>query len=292
MKIRLGLAVMILYFAGSFTGYDAARPSFGVVTTNALRFLIAATLLCLLARRRLAAAREVRRHLIVAGMFGVGMMAVLMGFGVDRSSATLAALVMGLEPIGITIAAAVVARDRPTRRVLIGLALGFSGGAVASGAFTVPLGNVPTAALIAMLTAVAAFSIYAATVRRYSQDVDPLAVAATTQLGAVLLVLPASLLDGLDNGMVRGPITLGALAGIAFLGLGSGTAYMLLSSVLAAIPASRFAVFMYLMPVVGVLIAWAILGDAPYLRHLVGGTLILLAVFVAERRRPVPVAAA
>jgi drug/metabolite transporter (DMT)-like permease len=285
VKVRLALGVMILYFAGSFTGYDAARPSFGVVTTNALRFAIAAALLCILARRRIAATREIRRYLLVAGMFGVGMMAVLMGFGVDRSSATLAALVMGLEPIGITIAAAVVARDRPTRRILLGLALGFTGGAVASGALTEPLGNVPASAVIAMLTAVAAFSVYAATVRRFSQDVDPLAVAAVTQVGAGLLVIPASLLDGLDNGMVRGPITAGAIAGVAFLGLGSGTAYMLLSSVLAAIPASRFAVFMYLMPVVGVLIAWIILGDAPYLRHVVGGGLILLAVWVAERSR-------
>lgn len=291
MRIRLALAVMILYFAGSFTGYDAARPSFGVVTTNAMRFLIAAGLLCFLARKRLGATREVRRYLLVAGMFGVGVMAVLMGFGVDRSSATLAALVMGLEPIGITIAAAVVARDPPTRRVLLGLAVGFTGGAVASGALTVPLGAVPTLAVVSMLTAVAAFSVYAATVRRFSQDVDPLAVAAVTQVGAALLVVPAALLDGLDSGMVRGPITGNAVAGVLFLGLGSGTAYMLLSSILAAIPASRFAVFMYLMPVAGVVIAWIVLGDRPYLRHVVGGGLILLAVWFAERKRLTMVAA-
>jgi drug/metabolite transporter (DMT)-like permease len=40
---------------------------------------------------------------------------------------------------------------------------------------------------------------------------------------------------------------------------------------------------MYLLPVVGVAVAWIVLGDAPYARHLVGGALILGAVWVSER---------
>jgi drug/metabolite transporter (DMT)-like permease len=40
---------------------------------------------------------------------------------------------------------------------------------------------------------------------------------------------------------------------------------------------------MYLLPVVGVTVAWIALGDAPYARHLAGGALILGAVWVSER---------
>ncbi len=40
---------------------------------------------------------------------------------------------------------------------------------------------------------------------------------------------------------------------------------------------------MYLLPVVGVTVAWIVLGDKPYARHLVGGALILSAVWISER---------
>ena len=64
-----------------------------------------------------------------------------------------------------------------------------------------------------LLGTVVAFSIYTSQVRRIAGGVDPLAVAALTQVGAVILVLPACLIDVADRGMVRGAITPEALAG-------------------------------------------------------------------------------
>lgn len=282
-QIRAALGVMVLYFGSSFTAYAAAEESFGFVTINAFRFVLASLLLLAISRGRLSTVRHVRGRLLLAGAYGVGLMAILMAYGVDRATPTLASLVMALESPGIALAAAFVARDRPTRAALVSLAIGFSGAAIASGALTEPPGEVPYLAVGALLGAVVSFSIYAATIRRTAPTADPLAVATVVQIGAALFAAPLLVLDVLDQGIVRDTPDFAAIISVIIIGAGSALGYWLMSSVLAKATASRFAVSMYLLPVVGVAVAWIALGDAPYARHLVGGALILGAVWVSER---------
>ncbi len=202
-QIRAAMGVMVLYFGSSFTAYAAAEESFGFVTINAFRFVLASLLLLAISRGRLSTVRHVRGRLLLAGAYGVGLMAILMAYGVDRATPTLASLVMALESPGIALAAAFVARDRPTRAALVSLAIGFSGAAIASGALTEPPGEVPFLAVGALLGAVVSFSIYAATIRRTAPTADPLAVATVVQIGAAMFAAPLLLLDVLDQGIVR-----------------------------------------------------------------------------------------
>ena len=106
-KIRAALGVMVLYFGSSFTAYAAASDEFGFVTINVGRFLLASALLLVISRGRLGSIRQYRGRLLLAGGYGVGLMAILMAFGVDRASPTLASLVMALESPGIAVAARV-----------------------------------------------------------------------------------------------------------------------------------------------------------------------------------------
>ena len=281
-QIRAALGVMVLYFGSSFTAYAAAEESFGFVTINAGRFVLASLILLAISRGRLSTVRHVRGRLLLAGAYGVGLMAILMAYGVDRASPTLASLVMALESPGIALAAAFVARDRPTRAAMISLAIGFSGSAIASGALTEPPSEVPYLAVAALLGAVVSFSIYAATIRRIAPTADPLAVATVVQIGAAMFAAPMLVLDVLDQGIIRDTPDAAAIISVIIIGAGSALGYWLMSSVLARASASRFAVSMYLLPVVGVAVAWIVLGDAPYARHVVGGALILGAVWVSE----------
>jgi drug/metabolite transporter (DMT)-like permease len=282
-QIRAALGVMVLYFGSSFTAYAAAEESFGFVTINVGRFVLASVILLVISRGRLATVRHVRGRLLLAGGYGVGVMAILMAFGVDRATPTLASLVMALESPGIAVAAAFVARDRPTRAAILSLLIGFAGSAIASGAITEPPSEVPFLAVAALLGAVISFSVYAATIRRTAPSADPLAVATVVQIGAAMFAAPLLLLDVFDRGIVRDTPDAAAIISVVVIGAGSALGYWLMSSVLARASASRFAVSMYLLPVVGVTVAWIALGDAPYARHLVGGALILGAVWVSER---------
>ena len=214
-------------------------------------------MLVIIARHRLPTARHHVRQLFLIGMFGIGLMAVFMGIGVDRGSATIGSIVVGLEPIGVALAGVLLVGDAPSRRVVVALVVGFTGALVASGVFTEHSGPSPVLPIILLLGTVVAFSVYTAFVRRVGRGVDPLAVAAVTQVGALIFVIPACLFDVLDGGMVRGDsITPKALSAAIFLGVGSAIAYLLLCLVLSNQPSNRVAVTMFLTPVFGVIFSW------------------------------------
>jgi drug/metabolite transporter (DMT)-like permease len=284
LAVRAALLTIVVFFGGSLPAYKLASESFGPATTNLIRFVLATTMLVLIARRRLSSARLHIRRLIVIGMFGIGLMAVFMGIGVDRGSATIGSIVVGLEPIGVALAGMLLVGDAPSRRSIVALIIGFTGAMVASGVFTENSGPSPVVPIILLLGTVVAFSIYTAFVRREGRGIDPLAVAAVTQVGALLFVIPACLFDVLDGGMLRGDsITPKAFGAVIFLGIGSGIAYLLLCLVLSNQPSNRVAVTLFLTPVFGVIFSWVIVGEHLHWRDAVGGALVLLAVWINER---------
>ena len=240
-------------------------------------------MLMIVARRRLPSARGHVRQLIVIGMFGIGLMAVFMGIGVDRGSATIGSIVVGLEPIGVAIAGVLLVGDAPSRRSMIALVVGFTGALVASGVFTENSGPSPVLPIVLLL------GTWSRLARR-SFGVPgagrPTKVASVTQIGALMFVIPACLFDVLDGGMLRGDsVTPQAFGAVVFLGIGSGIAYLLLCLVLANQPSNRVAVTLFLTPLIGVIFAWLVVGEHLHWRDGVGGALVLLAVWISERAR-------
>ena len=162
LAVRATLLTIVVFFGGSLPAYKLASESFGPATTNLVRFMLAAVVLVTVARRRLHTAKAHIRRLIVIGMFGIGLMAVFMGIGVDRGSATIGSIVVGLEPIGVALAGVLLVGDAPSRRSIVALIVGFTGALVASGVFTEHSGPSPVLPIILLLGTVIAFSIYTA----------------------------------------------------------------------------------------------------------------------------------
>lgn len=282
-RVRLALLTIVLFFGGSMPAYKLASPSFGPATTNLIRFSIATVVLMFVARKRLRVEREQFVRLLVVGMFGLGLMAVFMGIGIDRGSATIGSIVVGLEPIGVALAGVLLVGDAPSVRSIVALVVGFCGALVASGVFTEPSGKTPMLPMALMFGTVVTFSIYTAMVRRVARGMDPLAVAAITQLGALCFVVPACLFDVFDGGMLRGDSVSGKASGaVVFLGVGSAIGYLLLCTVLASQPSSRVAVSMFLTPLIGVALSWAAVSEKLHVRTGVGGLIVLLAVWISE----------
>jgi len=122
-------------------------------------------------------------------------------------------------------------------------------------------------------------------VRREAGRVDAGAVALVTSIGACIVTLPLIALDAAHGQVVQGDLDWSSVAVAVYIGVGSGIAYFLFAHVLSRLPASRFAVAMYAVPTLGVLASWVVLGERPIARDVVGGTMILAAVWVAEHRR-------
>jgi len=79
-------------------------------------------------------------------------------------------------------------------------------------------------------------------------------------------------------------ITSSSLIGVGFLGIFcSGMAYIAWYDGLQALPASQIGAFLYLEPLVAVLVAWAVLGESLIPISLLGGAVILLGVRLVQK---------
>ena len=194
---------------------------------------------------------------------------------------------LGLEPIGIAVVGAFALCERPTRPEVAGLLLGLLGIVVVSGALTVGIDRIPVRAIGFLLLTVVLFSLFTIEVRRHSQRTEPQAVAAVTSLGATLFTLPFALVQVVSGGAVHGAGR-AQLAALVYLGLATGLAYGLFAWLLARVSSTTLALMLYLLPPLGVIASFLVLGEQPSARDVAGGALILLAIWVARRRRGAP----
>ena len=283
-QILAALLTMVAFFGGSLPAYKIASASYGPATINLGRFVLAVACISAFSRRRPTGRNVPTRSLLVVGFFGLGLMTLFMSIGVDRGSAVIGSIVVGLEPIGVALAGVLLVGDRPSPTAKLALLVGFSGALVASGVFTQKTGSSPIVPMVLLLGTVTTFSIYTANVRRIGKGVDALKVTQITQIGALFFIVPACLLDVFDGGMIRsGGVTAKATAAMVFLGIGSAVGYMVLCSVLASVPSHRVAVSMFLTPLFGVFFSWLLAGEDLHLRDGVGGLLVLLALWISER---------
>ena len=278
------LVVTLVLFGSSFPAFKLATEGFGVGTVAGVRFALATATLLVIGRGLPSLEPEMWRRLLLIGAVGLGGQAVAMTAGIDAGSSTLGALVLGLEPIGVAVAAVLVARERPTPATLAGLALGLAGVAVVSGLLTSGVSGAGRPVAFLLLTVVL-FAAYTVSVRREAGRLDAGAVAVATSIGASILTLPLIAVDAVRGDVVQSDVRGSAVAAAIYIGVGSGIAYLLFAHVLSRLPASRFAVAMYAVPTIGVLGSWAVLGERPITRDVVGGAMILAAVWVAEHRR-------
>ncbi len=170
--------------------------------------------------------------------------------------------------------------ERPGWLGAVGVALGFVGVALlASGG---DMRGVALPGLILALAGAAAWAGYTLLGRRLGAGRDPIALTAASALvGAILL------------GALAGPAAVGAAIERASLDVrlaalwsgvaGTGATYALWASALRRLPASRVAPVQYLIPPMGLLFAWMILGEVPGPTLLLAATLILAGVAVAQR---------
>jgi drug/metabolite transporter (DMT)-like permease len=284
LRATVELVVCLVLFGSSFPAFKLATEGFGVGTVAGVRFAVATATLVLIGRGLPSLERRLWRRLLLIGAVGLGGQAVAMTAGIDAGSSTLGALVLGLEPIGVAVAAVLVARERPTPATLAGLALGLAGVAVVSGLVTAGLSGAGRPVAFLLLTVVL-FAAYTVSVRREAGRLDAAAVAVVTSVGASILTLPLIALDAARGDVVQPDLRASAVVAMVYIGVGSGIAYLLFAHVLSRLPASRFAVAMYAVPTIGVLGSWVVLGERPIARDVVGGAMILAAVWVAEHRR-------
>src|SRR5918994_1551681 len=129
-------AIVALAVAGSLWGLTVPLSKVGMAWLDAgwlavARFAIAAPLLALLARRNLRGA--VSPRVVAAGAIGYGAVIVLQNAGIERTSVSHAALIVGAVPVLVAAIAAVLGPGSGGRLMWGGSLLALAGVALVAG---------------------------------------------------------------------------------------------------------------------------------------------------------------
>ena len=224
-----------------------------------------------------------RRDLLGIAAFGVlwlGVYSVTLNEAERRVDAGTAAMLINTGPILIAILAGIFLKEGFPRWLFAGCAVAFSG-CVLIGLASSQSGS--RAGLGIALLIVAAFAYAAAVViqKPVLARASPLQVTWLGCAAGTVVCLPfaPTLVGELDDG---GATAIGWMVylGVASTALGFGT----WTYALRRTSAGRLASLTYLIPVVAILLGWALLGETPPWLAAVGGALCLAGVFLARRR--------
>jgi drug/metabolite transporter (DMT)-like permease len=240
-------------------------------------------------RQILRAGRPARLRLLAMGGLGYALPLTLGNYGVAYSTASHASLLIGTEPICVALFGALLIGERLSALRLLALGVGLVGAtAVVSDGH--PLQGVRGSAHltgdILLIAHGAAWSIYTIAGKSLLGRFPPLGISAASLAVALPLLLPLAALE-LPR-LEPGPALVAALGWALALGLfASALGTVLWNQALARMDASTLAGFVFLQPVVGVLLGHFLLGEELRPEAVAGGVLVFAGVYLlAFEARP------
>ena len=239
------------------------------------------------------------RNILAIGAFlSLGQFALLYLALALGMPAGLASLLLQTQVVLSVIVSAIVLRERPTRRQLVGIIVGMAGLTV------VVVGHsaaAPWLPLVVTMLAALAWAIGNVLSRRakaasgLSLVVWSGLVVPIPSLALALIVdTPAVVIDSIVN------ISLVAILSTVYTAVAASLiGYGIWNSLLARYPTSSVVPFTLLIPIIGILAAWVVQGEEPTASELVGGAIMLAGLATAvitrvpfTRAAPVPDAVA
>jgi drug/metabolite transporter (DMT)-like permease len=285
------LAIMAVCFAGTWVAAHWATEEIPPLTTAFLRFLVATTLLWIWARLTGIPIRVSRGELPLVAAMGVsGIVLYNLCFlnGVTLApSSDGAVIVPGLSPVVVAVLVAVRYGIRPPGRAMAGLGLALAGLILVIGP---AMTGSPARALGDVLFVVGAVSwaVYSVLSRAATVRFHPVAVTLAAAAFGVAAFAPLALLErGWEPLLAATPRAVGS---VVYLGaLGTVVAFVAFAEGIRRIGAPRASAFIVLVPLLGEVLAFWLLGEEVS-GFMVGGTAAVLAGLwlVQTARAPTP----
>jgi probable blue pigment (indigoidine) exporter len=206
-------------------------------------------------------------------------------WGIAHAGAGIAAVLANTDPLFVAALGGLALGETLRRRQWVGLAVGFAGAAIVvlEGAGWPPRLSLDALIVVAGSLAWGIGTIVAARGVRGSGGAVPLAGWQMTVGGLILAAV------GFVFEPVNGTVDVATVALVAGLAVvGSAAPLVLFYIALGQAPAGEVSAWFFLVPVVGVLSAWPLLGETPTLRLAVGMIAVSLGLWLvlAGRRAP------
>lgn len=274
------LATVIIW-STTFAGLVAALKHFSVGhllflrwTLTALGFLAYA----IATRMRLPRLRDVPAIALV-GLLGFAVYQMLLVTGQQGVSASAAGFLVNMNPVFATLIAVALRRESASAFTWSGIAVCMAGLLLMASAHGA-MGGSPTSALVVALAALS-FACYTTLSKPLFARYTPIEL---TTYAVVAGSLPFVVFaPGSWHSLVTA--TPADLATVVFLAaLPGGISYVLWSRAVAELPPGVASRFLYLVPVIGVPVAWMWVGEVPHALTIVGGLVTTAGVALSTVR--------
>jgi len=269
-------------------GVAAVPPFF----FGAARYVLVSAVLVFVVRDLRAVFRGRALRLVMTGMLVVVATYGFIYWGMQYVASGVSGVVnMSMNPVCLFGLAILLGQERPTWRHALALVLGvgglvllFSGKATLTGS-TMELWG--AAALVAGSLAYCVGSVLS---RPLLDQVTPLQLTAAQGLvGAVGLSILSLLVEPVSGATIAALVQPAPLAGVLFLVIcGTFIAYTIFLRLMRDWGASRAGLYSFVSPVVALILGAIVFGEPLTWREITGAAIMLVAVWIAIARKPVP----
>ncbi|MCG7598136.1 DMT family transporter [Mycobacterium sp. PSTR-4-N] len=267
-------------------GLEGLSPA-QVVLARLVGGALALLVLTLMTRARLPGWDRVWLHVTVVAVLLCVAPFLIFAWAEQFIASSLASIYNATTPLmTMLMAIAALPDERPTRRRLLGLGLGFGGVVVVLAPWDGRIGG-SVAAQLGCLAATASYGAAFVYLRRYVAPRGlPALTVATMQVGVggVIMMLLAPFI-------ARDSVVLSASVVISMVLLGvvgTGLAYVWNTNVVSAWGATAGASVTYLTPIVGVVLGAALLGEHLHWNQPVGAIIVIFGIALSTRVRTRP----
>ncbi len=276
-------------WAANIVAVKEALRGFAPLALVQLRVMGAGLLFVVLFRawpRRPALTRDQLRPgtLVVLALSGVAFNQLFFVGGVARTSVAHTGLLVALGPVMVLVLACLLRLEALTVLKFVGMLVSFGGVAVLTmrragqGTGDYWIGD------LIVLAGSAVFAIYTIQLKKVARLYDAIGLNTLTYGIGALFLLPFGARPALAShwSALTTPMGLAVAYIIVF---GSVIPYTIYAFAITELAASRIAAFSYLQPVIATGLGIWLLSEKLTVRVVVGGTLILLGVYLTERER-------
>jgi drug/metabolite transporter (DMT)-like permease len=281
----MSLAAMLAMWSFNYVAAKTALRYFDGLTLAAFRIEIAGLILFPIYFLRRNRGKLTRRDVWTLSYLGWLLCANQLFFTVGLAYTTSghSAMILAIGPILVLLLARAIKIEALTTAKIAGMALAFTGAAILAAENGFDLRRSPTLSgdLITLL-GTTCFTFYVVLSKRVASKYDSIEMNAVNVLASAIVLLPLAIFLAVHRGWKSVPWE-GWMGLLYMAAISSVAAYTLFYWALRYMEASRVAAVNYFQPIGAILVAALFLREVPTRHLLLGGALILLGVYLAER---------
>lgn len=274
----------IVLWGSSFVAIKFAYTTYPPLTLAAVRFTVATLilgLLTLLPQNRVKLEKKDIFTVVVCGLTGIMLYAVLQNIAMQWTSASSATLIIASYPIITLLMESLIYKVKLSAIKVVAVLIAIAGVVILSYVKAESRLEGELFGILLLVLAGVFWAVYNFMMKRVVNHYPPITLLFYITLFGTIFLLPLALLE---RGQWQQP-TLLSFGNMMFLGVFcSVVAYLLYNRGLKTMAPSSITSMLNLMPIIGVFFSWLLLGEAVSLRKFIGGAIVILGVMLSVRK--------